>query len=51
MILGTNPDLKVNQFPDRNKFEPSQEVVLLGITTYDKLSLKTHIKNIYQIAK
>ena len=42
MILGTNTGIKVNLFLDGNKIEKSQEVVLLGITIYDKLSLKTY---------
>ena len=40
MILETNFGLRVNQFLDRNRIEKSQEVVLLGITIDDKLSLK-----------
>ena len=32
--------LRVNQFLDRNRIEKSQEVVLLGITIDDKLSLR-----------
>ena len=51
MILGTNTDIKVNLFLDGNKTEKFQEVVLLGITTDDKLSFKTHIENIYRRAK
>ena len=51
MILGTNTGIKVNLFLDGNKIEKSQEVVLLGITIYDKLSLKTHIENICRKAK
>ena len=46
MILGTNTDIKVSLFLDRNKIEKSQEVVLLGITIDDKLSFKTRIENI-----
>ena len=51
MILGTNTDIKVNLFLDGNKIEKYQEVALLGITTDDKLSFKTHIENIYRRAK
>ena len=40
MILETHFDLRVNQFLDRNRIEKSQEVVLLGITIDDKLSLR-----------
>ena len=46
MILGTNTDIKVNLFLDGNKIQQSQEVVLLGITIDDKVSLKAHIENI-----
>ena len=46
MILGTNIDIKVNLFLDGNKTEQFQKVVLLGITTDDKLSLKKHIENV-----
>ena len=51
MILGTNTDIKVNLFMDGNKFEKSQEVVLLSININDKLSFKTHIENICRKAK
>ena len=40
MILETHFDLRVNQFLDRNRIEKSQEVVLLGITIDDKLSVR-----------
>ena len=36
MILGTNTDIKVNQFLDGNKIKKSQEVDVLGITIDDK---------------
>ena len=49
--MGTNPDIKVNLFLDGNKTEKFQEVVLLGITIDDKLSLKTHIENICRKVK
>ena len=51
MILGTNTEINVNLFLDGNKIEKSQELQLLGKTINDKLSLKTHIKNIYRKAK
>ena len=51
MTLGTNTDIKVNLFLDGNKIEKYQEVALLGITTDDKLSFKTHIENICRKAK
>ena len=51
MILETNTDIKVNLFLDGNKIVKSQEVVLLGMTIYDKLSFKTHIENICRKAK
>ena len=47
----TNTDIKVNLFLDGNKIENSQEVALLGITIDEKLSFKTHIKNIFRKAK
>ena len=47
----TNPDIKVNLFLDGNKIEKFQEVVLLGITIDDKLSIKTHIENICRKVK
>ena len=51
MILGTNTGIKANLFMDGNKFEKSQEVVLLSININDKLSFKTHIENICRKAK
>ena len=51
MILGANTDIKVNLFLDGNKIEKSKDVDLLGITIDDKLSFKTHIKNICRKAK
>ena len=51
MILGTNTDIKINLFMDGNKFEKSQEVVLVSININDKLSFKTHIENISRKAK
>ena len=51
MILRTNADIKVNLFPDKNKIEKSQEVVLLGIIIDDKLNFKIHIENICRKAK
>ena len=35
MILGTNTDIKIKLFVDRNKIEKSQEFVLVGITIDD----------------
>ena len=46
MILETNTTIKVNLLLDGNKVEKSQKVILPGITTDDKVSFKTHIKNI-----
>ena len=46
MILGTNTDIKVNLVLDENEIRISQEVIQLGITIDDKLSLKTYIENI-----
>ena len=51
MILETNTDIKVNLFLDGNKIVKSHEVVLLGMTIYDKLSFKTRIENICRKAK
>ena len=51
MILETNTDINVNLFLDGNKIENSQDVALLGITTDDKLSIKTHIQIICRKAK
>ena len=51
MILGTNTDIKVNLFLDGNKIEKYKEVALLGITTDDKLSFKTHVENIAEKQK
>ena len=46
MILGTNTNIKIKLFLDRNKIEKSQEAVLLEITVDDNLSFKMHIDNI-----
>ena len=46
MILGTNTDIKVNLVLDESEIRISQEVIQLGITIDDKLSLKTYIENI-----
>ena len=51
MILGTHTEIQVNLFMDGNKIEKSQEVVLLGLTIYDKLSFRTDTENICRKAK
>ena len=51
MILGTHTEIQVNLFLDGNKIEKFQEVVLLGLTIYDKLSFRTDIGNIFRKAK
>ena len=51
MILGTNTNIKVKLFLDRNKIEKYQEAVLLEITIDDNLSFKMDIDNICQTPK
>ena len=46
-ILGTNTNVKVNLFLDRNKVEKSQKVVLHGISTENMPRFKTDIENIF----
>ena len=51
MILGTNTNIKIKLFLDRNKIEKSQEAILLEITIDNNLSFKMHIDNICQAPK
>ena len=51
MILGTNTNIKIKLFLDRNKIEKSQEAILLEITVDNSLSFKMHIDNICQAPK
>ena len=51
MILGTNTNIKIKLFLDRNKIEKSQEAILLEITVDNNLSFKMHIDNICQAPK
>ena len=51
LMLGTNTDMKVNQFLDGNKTEKSQEAVQLEITFDDMLRFKRHIENTSRKAK
>ena len=46
-ILGTNTNVKVDLFLDRNKMEKSQKVVLHGISTENVPRFKTDIENIF----